>query len=207
MEPVGKERHIVNVEFTMDGQNTLVAALWSHGKGHQRSLGNVVRAWERIRQCQKKTGILRKDSQLDIVREVTLILHGVIALLVREGSIGTVRVRTEKDLEVVDGLHVRGADMVGATPGSDDQCDFTVSGRAAGDEMHGRVEVGHLLFMRSRLFNFMGSQYPYFSPMERKQSLYKKKEVAPFFILIVMECVNGKSLLLMASDREVFHSE
>ena len=164
IEPVGEEREILDVKLTMDGKDTLIRVFCSHGKSHQRSLGNVVGARERIRQCQEKTGILRKDSQLNIVREVTLVLHGVIGLLVREGSVGAVRVRVEKGLEVVDGLHVRHAHMVGATAGSDDQCDLVGRGGLAGHKMHnGRCE-GAMLRRRPSISIFNGFIVLYTSP-------------------------------------------
>jgi hypothetical protein len=135
MEPVREKRQIVNVEFAVDGQDALIGVI--RRNVHERSLGNVVGAWKGVRQCHEKAGILPEDPKLDVVREMTLVLHGVIVLLVRVGSVGLIRARIEKDLEVVDGLHVRRADMVGAAAGRDDQGDFSVRGGAAGDEMHG----------------------------------------------------------------------
>ena len=47
--------------------------------------------WERIRQTQEKAGVLREDPKLDLIREDTLVLHGVIVLLVRIGAVGKIR--------------------------------------------------------------------------------------------------------------------
>ena len=135
LEPVGEERQIVNVEFTMDGQDALIGVI--RRNVHERSLGNVVGARDRIGQCQEKARILREDSELDVVREKALVLHGVIVLLVRVGSVGLIRTRIEKDLEVVDGLHVRRADVVGAAAGGDHEGDLAIRGWLAGDKMHG----------------------------------------------------------------------
>ena len=109
----------MHVELTMDGQDALVGQVIGR-EGYHRSLGNVIGAWKRIGQGQEKAGILLKDPEFNVVREETLVLHGVIVLLVRVGSVGEIRAGIEKDLEVVDGLHVRRADVVGAAAGSDD---------------------------------------------------------------------------------------
>ena len=145
MEPVGKERQILNMEFTMDGQNALIGVFCSHGKRDQRSLGNVVRARKRIGQCQEKTRIIRKDSQFDLVREETLVLYGIIVLLVRKGSVREIHTWIKKGLEVVDGLHVRRADMVDAATGRDDQSDLAVRDGLVGNEMHGGAWRRHCL--------------------------------------------------------------
>jgi len=158
MEPVREERQIVNVEFAMDGQDALVGQVIGR-EGYHRSLGNVVGTWKGIRQCHEKAGILRKDPKLDVVREMTLVLHGVIVLLVRVGSVGRIRAGIEKDLEVVDGLHVRRADMVGATVGSDDQGHLIVRGEAAGDEMHSSTLWG-IFCVGVSCFNFFCGMAP-----------------------------------------------
>jgi len=102
-------------------------------------------------------------------------LHGVIVLLVRVGSVGLIRARIEKDFEIVDGLHVRRADMVGAAAGSDDQGDLSLRGGEAGGEMHG--DEWHLLLLCSLRFNFMETLRTLRISLSRD---YKKKGVDPF---------------------------
>jgi hypothetical protein len=126
----------------MDGQDALIGCVFR--ENYQRSLGNIVGGWERIGQSQEKAGILCEDSKLDLVREDTLVLNRVIVLFIRIGSVREIRIRIEKDFEIVDGLHVRRTDMVGATAGSDDQCDLLVRDRLVGYKMHGGSRRGAL---------------------------------------------------------------
>jgi hypothetical protein len=65
-------------------------------------------------------------------------VHGVIVLLIRIGTVGKIRMGTQEVLEIVDGLHVRGADMVGATAGCDGEMDLVgCSEVVIVNEMHG----------------------------------------------------------------------
>jgi hypothetical protein len=65
-------------------------------------------------------------------------VHGVIVLLVRIGSIRVIHMGIQESLKIIDGIHMRGTDMVGSAAGSDGEMDLV--GRSEiviVNEMHG----------------------------------------------------------------------
>jgi hypothetical protein len=122
-EPVREERQILYVKFAMDGQDALVARCIFR-ENHQRSLGNRVGGRERIGQTQEEIRVLRKSAKFCAVFKDALVMHGVIVLLVRIGSVRAIRMGIQEGFEIVDGIHVRGTYMVGSAAGSDGEMDL-----------------------------------------------------------------------------------
>jgi hypothetical protein len=184
-EPVREERQILNVKFAMDGQDALVARCIFR-ENHQRSLGNRVGGRERIGQTQEEIRVLRKSAEFRAVFEDALIVHGVIVLLVRISSIRVIHMGIQEGLKIVNGIHVRGTDMVGSAAGSDGEMDLV--GRSEVvivNEMHGWRAWRGICCVGAVVFQFYGDASACFTNIPLSLCICNKKRVAPFSFIFV----------------------